>query len=257
MGTNCKKYSDTAVIAGRCLLLSVRNPDTVFTSILMPALMMLLFVALFGNLIHLEGVSYVNFIVPGVLLQCIAQGSATTAMMVNKDITGQMLARFCTLPIRRRSVLSGHVAEAFVRNLLTSGIVLLIAALLGFRPSWNLAGAGVVLLLLAGAICMLSWLAVIVGLASNSTEGASGLFSLVIVLPYLSSGYVPVDTLPGILQIFAKYQPMTPVMDTMRSALLGSPFAADTFLIAVLWCAGLSIIFYLLSLVLFQKRLTR
>ena len=254
---NTRRFNDTATLAGRCLLLSARNPDTFFSSIMLPALMMLLFVALFGNLVHVGGTSYVNYIVPGVLLQCIGQCSSTTAIMVNKDMTGGMAGRLSTLPIRKRAVLSGHVLEAFLRCLLTSVIVILAAVLVGFRPSCTPAGWGVVLLLLAGSILAMSWLAVIVGVAAKSAEGASALSSLAIILPYLSSGFVPADDLPEVLKIFARYQPMTPIIDTMRSAFLGGAFAWDGFLTAVLWCAGLTGIFYAVSAVLFRRRLGR
>lgn len=112
MKSKTKRYNDTFTMAGRCLLLSKRNPDTFLTSIILPALMMLLFISLFGNLIQIEGISYVDFIVPGILLQCIAQGSSTTAIMVNKDVTSGIVTRFSTLPINKISILNGHILEA-------------------------------------------------------------------------------------------------------------------------------------------------
>lgn len=249
------KYSDTVTMAGRCLLLSKRNPDTFLTSIILPALMMLLFISLFGNLVHIEGVSYVDFIVPGVLLQCIAQGSSTTAIMVNKDVTSGIVSRFTTLPIRQHSILNGHILEAFVRSIVSIIVVLGIAALLGFDPSIQIKEIGIVLLLLAGVISVLSWLAVLVGITARSAEGASSLSALAIILPYLSSGFVPTETLPKVLKTFAKYQPMTPIIDTMRNAFLGNPLDDRMFLAALAWCAGLTIVFYFLSYTLFQKRL--
>lgn len=252
-----RNLSDTAVMTKRCLLLSKRNPDTFFASILLPALMMLLFVSLFGNLITVEGTSYANYIVPGILLQCIGQCSSTTAIMLNKDMASGIIRRFCTLPVRNSSVLNGHILEAFVRNLVTSSVVLLVAVPAGFRPSASLTGWCVVFFLLAGTILAMSWLAILTGVAANSAEGASALSSLAIVLPYLSSGFVPAETLPAILQPFAKYQPMTPIIDTMRNALLGKPLEMHTFLPAVSWCAVLTALFCAASLVLFRKRLKR
>ena len=256
METNLKKYNDTFTMTKRCLFLSKRNPDTFLTSILLPALMMLLFVSLFGNLIHIENTSYVNYIIPAILLQCIAQGSSTTAIMMNKDMTSGIVTRFCTLPIRKISILNGHILEAFVRSVLSSVVVLVIAAFLGFHPSMNLKDIGTVLILLIGVILVFSWLAIVVGVAANSAEGASSLSAFAIILPYLSSGFVPTEALPQILRTFAEYQPMTPIIDTMRNALLGNPLKANTFIIALLWCIGLTIIFYGVSLVLFQKRLS-
>ena len=170
MEIKLKRYNDTVTMAKRCFMLSKRNPDTLLTSIMLPALMMLLFVSLFGNLVHVGDTSYVNYIVPGVLLQCVGQCSSTTAIMMNKDVTSGIMNRFCTLPIKNLSILNGHILEALVRNLLTSVIVLLVAVLLGFRPSINLMDWGIVLILLAGIILALSWLSIAVGITANSAE---------------------------------------------------------------------------------------
>lgn len=255
MKSNTKRYNDTFTMAGRCLLLSRRNPDTLLTSIILPALMMLLFISLFGNLIHIEGISYVDFIVPGILLQCIAQGSSTTAIMVNKDVTSGIITRFSTLPIKKISILSGHMLEAFIRSMMSVIVVLLIAILLGFRPSIHIINIGIVLILLVGIISVLSWLAAIVGIVTNSAEGASSLSAMAIILPYLSSGFVPVETLPKVLRVFAEYQPMTSIIDAMRNAFLGNPLDVQLLILALAWCAGLTIIFYIVAVVLLKKRL--
>ena len=255
METTKQSYSDTFTIAWRCLLLSCRNPETFLTSILLPALMMLLFVSLFGSLIRVDGTSYTAYIVPGVLIQCAAQGSSTTAIMVNQDITRGILSRFSTLPIRQGALLYGHVLEACARNLVTSAVVLVIALLLGFRPALTLTGLGITFLLLSGMILALSWLAVAVGILSKSAQGASSLSSLAIVLPYLSSGFVPTEHLPPLLRTFARYQPMTPVIDAMRDALSGSPADAGTLGAALLWCALLTAVFCAASVLFLKRRL--
>lgn len=257
MNTTTKKYSDSLTMTKRCLLLSKRNPDTLFTSIILPALMMLLFVSLFGNLIHVGDTSYVNYIVPGVLLQCIAQCSSTTGIMLNGDVTKGIVHRFSTLPIKKSALITGHVLTSIVRNILTSTIVLLVAALMGFRPSADFLGWCIVLVLLIGIITSLSWFSVIVGLISKTPEGAGGLSALLVILPYLSSGFVPTESLPRILQIFAKYQPMTPMIDSMRNVLLGNALDTKTLAIALVWCFVLTVVFYSISLVLFKGRLSK
>lgn len=255
MKTDEKKYSDTLTMAHRCLMLSGRNPDTLLTSILLPGLMMILFVSLFGKLVRIEGISYVNYIVPGILLQCIGQCSSTTAVSVNRDMTGGMAERFCTLPVRTGAILAGHVLEAFVRSFITSGVVLLAAALMGFRPLAGATDWGIVLLLLAGSILAVSWLGVLTGLAAGSPEGASALSALVIVLPYLSSGFVPAEALPAALRLFAEYQPMTPVIEAMRNAFLGNPVNVRLLAAAVLWCAGLCAVFFTGAQLLFKRKM--
>lgn len=250
-----RKYNNTVTMARRCLILSKRNPDTFFSSVMLPALMMLLFVALFGNLVRVGNTSYVNYIVPGVLLQCIGQCSSTTAIMMNRDVTSGMAGRFCTLPVRKISILSGHVLEASVRCLFTSGIVILAAMLVGFRPAASPVGWGLIFILLAGVILAMSWLAVIVGLIADSAEGASALSSLAIVLPYLSSGFVPAESLPAVLRGFAQYQPMTPVIDAMRSILLGGTWDLWALVAGLVWCAALTGGFHVAAVVMFKKRL--
>lgn len=257
MKSEAVKYPDSLIMMKRCLLLSKRNPDTFLTSIIMPFLMMVLFVALFGKLIHPENISYVNYIIPGVLLQCFGQCASVTAVSVNRDVTGGMISRFSTLPIKRISVLGGHVLESTLRNFLTAAVVLAAAWFLGFRP---LAGPGEWLLVLALMLCVIlafSWLSILIGVTSNSPEGASSLFTLVIVLPYLSSGFVPLDAMPGPLASFARYQPMTPVIETMRSAFQGMSLNIETALVSLLWCIGLTAVFCFCSLLFFRKRISQ
>ena len=257
MKSEAVKYPDSLIMMKRCLLLSKRNPDTFLTSIIMPFLMMVLFVALFGKLIHPENISYVNYIIPGVLLQCFGQCASVTAVSINRDVTGGMISRFSTLPIKRISVLGGHVLESTLRNFLTAAVVLAAAWFLGFRP---LAGPGEWLLVLALMLCVIlafSWLSILIGVTSNSPEGASSLFTLVIVLPYLSSGFVPLDAMPGPLAAFARYQPMTPVIETMRSAFQGMSLNIETALISLLWCIGFTAVFCFCSLLFFRKRISQ
>lgn len=257
MKSEAVKYPDSLIMMKRCLLLSKRNPDTFLTSIIMPFLMMVLFVALFGKLIHPENISYVNYIIPGVLLQCFGQCASVTAVSVNRDVTGGMISRFSTLPIKRISVLGGHVLESTLRNFLTAAVVLAAAWFLGFRP---LAGPGEWLLVLALMLCVIlafSWLSILIGVTSNSPEGASSLFTLVIVLPYLSSGFVPLDAMPGPLAAFARYQPMPPVIETMRSAFQGMSLNIETALVSLLWCIGLTAVFCFCSLLFFRKRISQ
>ena len=252
-----KKYNDSMTMAKRCLLLSKRNPDTLLTSIILPAILMLLFVSLFGNLIHIGNTSYVNYIVPGVLLQCIAQASATTGIMVNVDVTNGIIHRFSTLPIKNSALLNGHVLASIVRNVITSIVILLAAALVGFRPLAGILDWCIIFLLLVGIITALSWFSVVVGIISKTPEGTGGASALLVILPYLSSGFVPAESLPRILQIFAKYQPMTPMIDSMRTMLLGEPLNMTHLTLALTWCVVLTLIFYLMSLVLFKKRLQK
>jgi ABC-2 type transport system permease protein len=249
--------NDARTMTKRCLLLSLRSPDTLLTSVVLPALLMFLFVALFGGILRIEGVSYVNYIVPGVLLQCIGQCASTTAIGVNRDLTNGMALRFCTLPVKPCAVLSGRLWEAVLRNMLTSAIVLLAAVPAGFRPNAGAVDWLIVLVMLTGVTAAVSWLAVYIGICADSAEGASALSAVVVVLPYLSSGFVPTGAMPKALALFARYQPMTPVIDTMRNAFWGKTFEPAAFAAALLWCIVLSAAFCLLSRRAFLKRVRK
>lgn len=251
-----QKYNDHLTMTKRCLLLSVRNPDILLTSILLPALLMLLFVSLFGKIINIDGISYVNYIVPGVLLQCVGQCSSSTSISVNKDMSSGIIDRFRTFPIKKGSILTGHILEAVLRNILTSVIVLFVAVFLNFRPEAGILDGMILFILLVGIIFFLSWMAVFIGITANSPEGASALSAVMVILPYLSSGFVPVEQMPKLLAIFAKYQPMTPIIDTMRNAFLGNPLDTKSFLTGILWCVILSFLFYCLSVKVFERKIT-
>ena len=140
---------DVLTMSGRCLLLSKRNPDTILTSIIAPILTMLLFAYVIGGAMQTGETSYVNFIVPGIILQCLGQCAATTAIAVCSDIKSGIMERFCTMPVKRSSILNGHVLEAFIRNMVTALLILLVAFLIGFRPEADLLGWCAALLIIS------------------------------------------------------------------------------------------------------------
>lgn len=249
-------FGDTLTMTGRCLLMSKRNIDTLLTSVILPVLMMVLFVYVLGGAMNVGDLSYVNYIVPGVILQCIGQCASTTAISVSNDMKSGIIDRFCTMPINKTSILSGHVISALLRNYLTTIIVIAAAFLVGFRPSaqaidWLLAAVIVLLYIIA-----ISWISVFIGIQANSSEGAGAVAVFAVVLPYLSSGFAPLETMPKYLKIFAEYQPMTPIIESIRMLLLGEPLNMNTLFKAGAWCLGLWLSFYLLSSVTFQLKKT-
>jgi ABC-2 type transport system permease protein len=239
-------------MSGRSLRIARRNVDVLLTSLLLPVMLMLLFVYLFGGAID-TGTRYVTYVVPGVLLLCAGFGASMTAVSVSTDMTGGIIDRFRSLDVGGSSVLAGHVAASVVRNLASTVLVFAVAFLIGFRPSagpldW-LAAAGV-LLLFIGAI---SWLAAAVGLLARSPEAAGGFSFLVMFLPYPSSAFVPIETMPSWLQGFAANQPVTPVIETLRGLLLGLPLGSSPWK-AVAWCLGILVASVAVSGVLFRRR---
>lgn len=165
--------------------------------------------------------------------------------MVCREVRTGMAGRLCILPIRRSSYLHGHVLEALIRNLITSLIVLIVAVILGFCPAFDPGGWLLALALLICVILVFSWLAIIVGLLARSEEGASALSALAIILPYLSSGFVPAAAMPGPLAFFAQVQPLTPITEVIRGALLGLSADPRMIMLAFGWCALLFIGFRL------------
>lgn len=246
--------SDTLTMSKRCLMLSKRNIDTVLTSIIVPAMMMILFVYVFGGAMDVGDASYVNFIVPGIILQSIGQCASTTAISVSNDMKIGIIDRFCTMPIKKSSILSGHVISALIRNCLTTIVIIVVAYLIGFQPSALAADWLLVVLLILLYIIAMSWIATFIGIKANSPEGAGAIMSLASVLPYISSGFVPVESMPSFIRVFAEHQPMTPIIDSMRTLLLGQSVETNTLLIACAWCIGLAVVFYFLSSISFKGK---
>jgi ABC-2 type transport system permease protein len=243
---------DWLTMAGRGLRLTRRNLDAVLTSLALPVLLMLLFVYLFGGAIQ-TGTRYVTYVVPGVLLLCAGFGASMTAVSVTTDMSGGIIDRFRSMDVAGASILAGHVAASVVRNLASTVLVFGVAFLIGFRPSagpldW-LAAAGILLLF----ILAVSWLAAAVGLLARSPEAAGGFSFLVMFLPYPSSAFVPIDTMPTWIHGFADNQPVTPVIETLRGLLLGLPVGSSP-LRAVGWCLGILVASVAASGVLFRRR---
>jgi ABC-2 type transport system permease protein len=244
--------ADWLTMAGRCLRLTRRNPDAVLTSLALPVMLMLLFVYLFGGAIQ-TGTRYVTYVVPGVLLLCAGFGASMTAVSVTNDMGGGIIDRFRSLDVAGASVLAGHVVASVVRNLASTVLVFGVAFLIGFRPSagpldWLAAVAVLLLFILA-----ISWLAAAVGLLARSPEAAGGFSFLVMFLPYPSSAFVPIETMPSWLHGFAGNQPVTPVIETLRGLLLGLPVGASPWKAAA-WCLGILVASVAASGVLFRRR---
>jgi ABC-2 type transport system permease protein len=247
--------SDALTLAGRDIRLSLRQPDALLTALLLPVMLMLMFVYLFGGAIE-TGTEYVTYVVPGVILLCVGFGAATTAVSVSQDMKGAIVDRLRAMDVGGPAILSGHVTASAMRNAASTVLVLGVALLIGFRPSagpldW-LAVGGV---LLAYALAM-SWLAAAIGLLARSPEAANGFTFVVAFLPYASSAFVPVDTMPSWIQGFAEHQPVTPVTETVRALLLGGSAGAEA-LTALAWCAGILALSVAVSGVLLRKRTQR
>jgi ABC-2 type transport system permease protein len=251
---------DSATMTRRSFRHVLRYPATLVTSVGVPVLLLLLFVGVFGALKAGLGaglhVSYIDYVVPGIIVMTVAYGSSGTALAVNRDSTEGIIGRFRTMAISPASVLNGHVVSALVRTLVSVALVIGVAIGLGFRPTVDagrwLAAAGVTALF----VLALTWLAVAVGLAAKVAEGTTGFLLIVQLLPFISSAFVPPDQMSGPVRWFAAHQPFTPVIDTLRGLLTGTPDGGSA-IAAVAWCVGLSLAGYLWARILFRRDLNR
>jgi ABC-2 type transport system permease protein len=239
-------------MAGRCLRLTGRSPDALLTAVVIPVGVMLVFVYIFGGAISTTR-SYVTYIVPAVILLCAGYGTAVTAVSVSRDLQGGAVDRLRSMDIGGAVVLAGHVVASLARNAVSTALVLGVALLIGFRPHAGPLGWLGAVGILALFVFALSWLSAAVGLLAGTPEAAAGFTFLVMLLPYPSSGFVPVATLPGWLRGFAVHQPATPVVESLRGLLLGTPVGADGYR-AVLWCAGITVVSVALCGLLFRRR---
>ncbi len=243
--------SDSLVFVGRSVRHSTRSIDAVMVAVLLPVLILLLFVYVFGGALDAGG-RYVDYVVPGIVLLCAGYGSATTSVSVNADMTTGVIDRFRSLPIAGSGVLTGHVVASVLRNLVSTVIVIGVALLIGFRPHASaLDWLGVAGILLAFMFAI-SWIAACFGLVAKSAEGAGAFSFAIMFLPYVSSAFVPTDTMPAALHWIGDRQPVTPIVETLRGLLLGTPIGDDAA-IALAWCAGLAAVGIVSAGLLFRR----
>lgn len=243
---------DLLVMVRRATRLSMRNMDALITSLALPIMLMLLFVYLFGGAID-TGTKYVTYVVPGVIMLCASFGASLTAVAVTNDMTNGIMDRFRSLDVRGTAVLGGHVVASTARNLVSTALVLAVAFLIGFRPSASfvdwLGALGVLLV----AIVALAWASAAVGLLARSPEAAGGFTFFVMFLPYPSSAFVPVETMPSWIHGFADNQPFTPLIESLRGFLLGTPVGNSAW-IALAWCGGILAVSIAATGFLFKRR---
>jgi ABC-2 type transport system permease protein len=242
-----KVLHDTTVLFGRSMRHILRSPDTIITVTIMPIMFMLLFVYVFGGAIHAGTGNYVNYLLPGILLIAIASGIAYTALRLFTDRQQGLFARFHSMPVARSSVLWAHVLTSLVSNAISVVVIILIAFLMGFRSS-----AGVLAWLVVAGILVLftlalTWLAVIPGLTATSVDGASAFSYPLVFLPFISSAFVPTATMPTVVRVFAENQPVTAIVDAVRSLLNAKPIGSAIG-IALAWCVGITVVAYFFAM---------
>jgi ABC-2 type transport system permease protein len=243
---------DTRTMIGRCVRLSRRNVEALITSLALPIMLMLMFVYLFGGAIN-TGTAYVNYVVPGVILLCAGFGSATTAVSVSQDMHGGVIDRFRSMNLSGTSFIGGHVVASVIRNAASTVLVFGVALAIGFRPHASALQWLGAIGLLGAFMLAISWLAATVGLLAASPDAANGFTFLVMFLPYASSAFVPIATMPSWIHGFARHQPCTPLIESIRALLSGHAPGAGA-VTALSWCAGILAVSAVASAVVFRRR---
>jgi len=254
-GTTRPRFlSDTAALTGRSLQHVTRSPDTIMTTAVTPVAIMALFVYVLGGAIDTGSVPYLTYMLPGILLITIASGVAYTSYRLFLDLQGGIFERFQSMPIARSGVLWSHVLTSLVANAVSLVLVVAVAVLMGFRTgasvgAWLAVGGILALFTLA-----LTWLAVVAGLSAKTVDGASAFSYPLIFLPFVSSAFVPTDTMPTAVAWFAEHQPVTSIVDTIRSLFLEQPVGSDIW-VALAWCAVILVGAYAWAAAIYRRRI--
>ena len=251
MSTLSYAVRDSTTLLRRNVRHSLRYPAMTISGMGVSIFFLLMFVGVFGNTMRagltgasIPGGHYIDYLAPGIFLMTAGAGAAATAVGICTDMREGIIARFRTMAITRASVLTGQVIGSFIRTMISGVLVLAVALALGFRPTatpveWA-AAAG----MFAGLTVALTWLAVAFGLKAKTPEGANSLSLIMIVLPFVSSAFVPTDSMPAGVRWFAQNQPFTPIINTLRGLLTGTPIGHSAVLAAA-WCAGITTLGYL------------
>ncbi|NUR95508.1 MAG: ABC transporter permease [Kribbellaceae bacterium] len=241
---------DTSTMLRRTLRHAQRYPGLSLGALGMPVIMILLFGLVFGDTFAhgLGGVGrreYINFLTPGILLMSIASGTMSPAVAVCTDMTEGIVARFRTMAIFRPAVLTGHVLGNVLVTIVSLALVVGFAILIGFRPDASIGDWLLASLLLIGLTVGLTWFAIALGLTSKTPEGASNVvLPISLLLPFLSNTFIPLDAMPSAIRWFARYQPFTPIIDTLRHLLLGTPMDHANGWLAGAWCVVIALVGY-------------
>jgi ABC-2 type transport system permease protein len=245
-------YAELTTMIVRSLRLSLRNVDGLITALALPVMLMIMFVYFFGGAIHV-GTRYIDYVVPGVLLVCVGFGAGTTAVTVCADLAGGIIDRFRSLDVRPAWLLAGHIVASLARNLASAALAVGVAFAIGYRSPADAGQWLEAIALLALFVLALSWFAAAIGVLTRSPEGAQGITFLISFLPYPSSAFVPIHTMPSWLQGFARNQPVTQVIDALRALLGGHPAGASAWH-AIAWSVGIAAVSIIVAGGLFARR---
>lgn len=246
-------FSDMSIMLGRSMRHIFRSLDTILTVTITPIAMMLLFVYVFGGAIQTGTENYVNYLLPGILLIAIASGISYTAYRLFLDMQSGIFERFHSMPIAPSAALWGHVLTSLVSNAISVLVIIIVALIMGFRSQAGVLAWLAVAGILALFTLALTWVAAIAGLSAKSIDGATGFSYPIIFLPFISSAFVPTESMPKVVRAFAENQPVTSIVDAIRALLSGQPVGNELW-IALAWCIGIMIVAYFFAMLVYKNR---
>ena len=257
MGSLRAAISDTLVLSKRNFMRIIRAPDLLLAFTVQPIMFVLLFAYVFGGAISTSGHSYINFLIPGILVQTMAFGGFVTAMGIAEDLRKGLVDRFRSLPMSRSAVLAGRTLSDIVINGISITVMLVVGVIIGFgfeSPFLHIV-AGILLLLLFGYA--FSWVFAFIGLTSSSPEAAQSLgFIVIFPLTFVSSAFVPPETMPAALQWFAEWNPFSITVNAIRALFIGDP-AGNTVWGAIAWSLGIAAVFGVLAVARYKRAVVR
>jgi len=247
---------DIKTMFWRCMLITLRTPEALAMSVFLPAVLMAVFIYVFGGSMDVGDYNITNFLVPGILVNCLVQSSASTGIGVNKDMTTGLVSRFRSMAISNVAFLSGHFLATVIKTILTTTVVIGAAFLMGFRPTatamdW-LVIVGIILLFIFAN----TWIAVWLGVTMQDAESVSGIISLYAILVFLSPGMAPTENMPTMMRVFAENQPMAPFINSMRALMNGYEIQGNDLQLTLLWWGGILVLTFLLTIRAYKKKLT-
>ena len=246
-------FSDLSVMLGRSMRHFFRSMDTIITVTIMPIAIMLLFVYVLGGAIRTGTANYVDYVLPGILLIAIASGISYTAIRLFTDVQRGIIERFRSMPIAPSTVLWGHVLTSLVSNAISVVVIILVALIMGFRSSAGILSWLIVVGILALFTLALTWVAVIPGLTAKSIDGAAAFSYPLVLLPFISSAFVPTASMPPLVRAFAENQPVTAIVESIRALLAGQPVTQEIW-VALAWCVGILVVAYIFAIRAYKKR---
>lgn len=249
--------SDSYTMFKRSMTRTLRSPEAIVVAIILPVFMMVMFGYVFGGVVDLGDINYINFIVPGIIVQCVLNASAATAFSIYTDMTTGIIDRFRSMSISKASLITGHVCVSVIRSIVITIFTFGAAFAIGFRPEasftdWLLIAAILILFMIA-----ITWMVVIFGLISKDAESINGTSFLLMIFVFISSAFSPPETLPTVLRVFAQNQPITHIVDAMRALMLGFELSGWHLVRALAWCLGLGAVCFAIAVQVYKSKLTR